>query len=116
LPALLAVTVQLTTSVTDVSTVGTLIEGKVAGNAIRKGKIVLPDGASVQGRIRRLERYDGSGGGDFIVGLEFTTVQVNGKPQPLYGDLLRLDRRPGVRQILSERVLAHGRGGYQSRN
>ena len=58
IPALLPVTLQLTTAITDRDSVGALIEAKVSGDVIRKGKIVIPDGSVVRGRIRRLERYN----------------------------------------------------------
>src|ERR1017187_6156741 len=94
-PALLPVTVQLITAITDNDAVGTLIEAKVSGDVVRKGKIIIPDGSPVRGRIRRLER---SGTGkDFIVGLEFTEVQVRGGPLRFYADLLWMDKRPEIR-------------------
>ncbi|MBZ5626749.1 MAG: hypothetical protein LAQ69_49940 [Acidobacteriia bacterium] len=73
-PALLPITVQLTTPITYKDTVGTLIEGRVSGDVMRKGKIMIPNGSVVRGRIRRLERHQRSSGGDFILGLEFTEV------------------------------------------
>lgn len=116
-PALLLITVQLTRPITWQDTVGTLIEGKVSGDVVRKGKIVIPDGSVVRGRIRRLERYQGSGSGDSIVGLEFTEVEASGGPLRFYADLLRIDRSPAIRPALSERVLvASGRGGYEARD
>jgi hypothetical protein len=51
-PALLLITVQLTTSISDQDTVGTLIEGKVSYDVLRKGKILIPKGSTVRGRIR----------------------------------------------------------------
>ena len=111
-PALLPVTVQLITAITDNDAVGTLIEAKVSGDVVRKGKIVIPDGSPVRGRIRRLER---SGTGkDFIVGLEFTEVQVRGGPLRFCADLLWMDKRPGIRPTLSEQVLVRTGSGYQT--
>jgi hypothetical protein len=94
IPALLLITLQLTTPVTDKDVVGTLIEGRVSGDVRHKGKIVISNGSVVRGRIRRLERYQEKWGGDFIVGLEFTEVEANGGPMPFYADLLRMDRTP----------------------
>jgi len=116
-PALLPITVQLTTPITYKNTVGTLIEGKVSGDVLRKGKIVIPNGSVVRGRIRRLERYQRSGSGDFIVGVEFTEVEASGGWLRFYADLLRIDRSPGIRATLSARVpVRDGRGGYQTRD
>jgi hypothetical protein len=114
-PALLLVTVQLTTSISDKDTVGTLIEGKVSGDVLRKGKILIPNGATVRGRIRRLERYQG--GGAFIVGLEFTEVAVRGGgPLLFYADLLRIDKNPRIKPTRSEEVLVRDTGGIQTRD
>jgi hypothetical protein len=116
-PALLSITVQLTTPVTYKDNVGTLIEGKVSGDVVRKGKVIIPKGSVVRGRIRRLERYQDSGRSDFIVGLEFTEVETAGGSMRFYADLLRFERSPGIRPALSERVLVRdGRGGYQARD
>lgn len=107
IPANQMVTVQLTTPVTSRDAVGSPIEARVVGAVLRKGLIVIPDGAAVRGRIRRLERFQGSGAAEFIVGIEFTEVDATGGPRPFYADLLRLDRVPGVRASLSERTVVH---------
>jgi hypothetical protein len=112
-PALLLITVQLTSSISDKDAVGTLIEGIVSGNVLRKGKILIPNGSVVRGRIRRLERY--RGGGAFIVGLEFTEVEVRGGILPFYADLLRIDKNPRIKPTLSERVLVRVEAGVQSK-
>jgi hypothetical protein len=113
-PALLLITVQLTTSISDKETVGTLIEGKVSHDVLRKGQILIPNGSVIRGRIRRLERYQG--GGAFIVGLEFTEVEVHGGLLPFYADLLRIDKNPRIQPTLSERVLVHDRVGVETRD
>jgi hypothetical protein len=110
LPALLKVTVQLTTQVSDKDTVGTLIDGKVSGDVLHNGKILIPTGSAVRGRIRRLERHEGSGAG-FIVGLEFTEVDLRGEPLMFYADLLRIDKNPRIKQTRSERIFVYGIGG-----
>ena len=112
-PALLLITVQLTTSISDKDTVGTIIEGKVSGDVLRKGKILIPNGSLVRGRIRRLERYEG--GGAFIVGLEFTELAVRGGSLPFYADLLRVDKSPRIKPTRSERVLVRDPGRVQTR-
>ncbi len=111
-PALLQVTVQLTSTITDRDTVGTLIEGAVSGDVLRRGKIVIPDGSVVHGRIRRLERRYREGS-DFIVGIEFTDVEVSGQPLRFYADLLRMDKNPAIRPALAESVIVRtSRGQY----
>ena len=115
-PALLPVAVRLTTPITENDTVGTPIEGGIAGDVRRRGKIVLPNGSVVRGRIRRLERFET--GRYFIVGLEFTEVKVNGESLRFYADLLSIDKKPGIRPTLSRQVLARGSssvsGGYRA--
>lgn len=113
-PALLRITVQLTTSISDQDAVGTLIEGRVSEDVLRKGRILIPNGSVVRGRIRRLERYQG--GATFIVGLEFTEVEVSGGGSlPFYADLLRIDKNPRIQPVLSERVLVADSAGVQAR-
>jgi hypothetical protein len=113
-PALLLVTVQLITPITYKDTVGSLIEGKISGDVLRKGKIVIPNGSVVRGRIRRLERYQNNGKGDFIVGLEFTDVEAIGGSMRFYADLLRMDHSPGIRPSLYEQVLVRNSAGEYS--
>lgn len=103
LPALLRVTIVATTPITDRDAPGKLIEGRVAGDVRRKGRVVLEDGAPVHGRIRRLQRYPGSD--RFIVSLEFTEVQAHGAPLRFYADLISLEKGRGVQPALRERVL-----------
>jgi hypothetical protein len=103
LPASLRVTVQVTTPITDRDAPGKLIEGRVAGDVRRKGRVVLEDGAPVHGRIRSLQRYQGSD--HFIVGLEFTEVQAQGAPLRFYADLVSVEKWEGVQAALRKEVL-----------
>jgi hypothetical protein len=116
IPALLQVTMQLVTPITDKDTVGTLIGARVSRDVVRKGKIIIPTGSTVRGRIRRLERYQESRGSDFIVGLEFTEVEVNGGSLRFYADLLRIDKFPGIRPSLSEQVMVKSGIGFEPRS
>jgi len=68
IPPFLEIAVLLATPVSDKDSVGTLIEGKTSGDVVQKGKVVVPDGSLVHGRIRRLEHYPDRG--VFGVGLE----------------------------------------------
>jgi hypothetical protein len=101
-PAFLEVTVLLTTPLSDSDAVGKLIEGRVSGNVMYKGKVAVPDGALVHGRVRRLERYPDKG--VYGVGLEFTEVEAQGEPMPFYADLLRLDKDPRIELGLTRRI------------
>ncbi len=88
IPALLKVTLQLTTPVSSEDIVGKLIEARVSTSVSHKGKIVLPAGAKVHGRIRRLEHFDEN---TWIIGLEFTEVETPEGKQLFYADLLDID-------------------------
>ena len=104
-PALLKLTIALTTPVSNTDAVGSLIEGKVVGNVVSRGKVAIADGAIIHGRIRRLEHYQGNDN-EFIVGLEFTELEASAGLQPFYADLLSIDRAPQVRIVLKEEVAA----------
>jgi hypothetical protein len=88
IPALLKVTLELTTPISGKDIVGTLIKARVSSNVNQKGKLVLPAGAVVHGRIRRLEHFDEN---TWIIGLEFTEVETPAGEQLFYADLLDID-------------------------
>lgn len=95
----LVVVVKLATAITDKAAVGSLIEGTVAGNVNYRGKVVVSDGATVTGRIRRLERSK-DGSGFFIVGLEFTEIASGGARQRFYADLQDYDGAAGPGKLM----------------
>jgi hypothetical protein len=101
LPAL-AVAIKLSTRVTDKTTVGALIEGVVDGNVQRKGKVLIPDGSPVRGRVRRLE-WNEDRGGYFVVGLEFTEIEAAGTRYRFFADLEGTDALPNLHQTLRVR-------------
>jgi hypothetical protein len=101
LPPGLQITVKLRSRISSDMAVGTLIDGVVGNNvAAKKATAVIAAGSLVRGRIRRMERYT-----DpfpyFVVGLEFTEVEVQGIQHRFYADLVEIDPAPGVEQILS---------------
>lgn len=99
LPGGLQIAVKLRSQVSGDTAVGTLIDGAVAGDVTAKHEVVIPSGSPVRGRIRRMERYT-----DpvpyFIVGLEFTEVEVQGIRHLFYADLVGIDPALGVELIL----------------
>jgi hypothetical protein len=111
IPPFLEVSVLLTTPVSDKDSVGTLIGGKISSDVVHKGKVVVPDGSLVHGRIRRLEHYPDRG--VFGVGLELTEVEVRGEWLPFYADLLRVDKDPRIQLELSSRVFVPRRSGVE---
>jgi hypothetical protein len=99
LPAL-QVVIKLSTRITDKTAVGTLIEGVVEGNVQqRKGKVLIPDGSPVRGRVRRLE-WNEDQGGYFVVALEFTEIEAAGTRYRFFADLVYQDTLPGVVQTI----------------
>ena len=91
----LDITTRLTTPITSATSVGSLIDATVSGNVPRKGKVLIPDGSPVRGRVRRLE-WNEEKGGYYIVGIEFTDIDAAGVRYRFYADLQNLDRVPGV--------------------
>ena len=116
-PPFLPILMQLATPVTEKDAVGTLIAATTSGDVIRKGKVVIPSGSVVHGRIRRLERFQVNGVSDeFALGLEFTEMEVNGEPLRFYADFVKfpkLDKHSPIRPNLSERVLVRTGSGVQ---
>src|SRR5207249_10846670 len=53
-----------------------------AATCAARGRSSIPNASVVRGRIRRLEHYQG--GGYFILGLEFTEVEANGRSLRFY--------------------------------
>jgi hypothetical protein len=98
LPAL-QIVVKLSTAITEKTTVGALIEGVVEGNVLRKKRVLIPDGAPVRGRVRRLDWHE-ENGGYFVVALEFTEIEAAGTRYRFFADLVDTDRLPGLRQSI----------------
>jgi|SRR5271157_244387 len=99
LPPGLRITVALSAPLSDAAPVGSLIEGKVAASVMQKGKVLVPEGALVKGRMRRLERY--SDAGDyFILALEFMQIETPSASLRFYSELQDVDRTEGVDMIL----------------
>jgi hypothetical protein len=119
-PAFLPILMQLATPVTEKDAVGTLIAATTSSNVIRKGKVVIPSGSVVRGRIRRLERYQAdSGRAEFVLGLEFTEIEVDGEPLRFYADFVKfpkLGKHSPIRPNLSEPVLVRTGSGVQATN
>jgi hypothetical protein len=91
----LAVIIALDAPLTDRAAVGELIEGHVAGNVVFHGKMAIPNGAAVHGRIRRLEHYT-SMDGYFAVGLEFTDVEAAGLATRFFAAMLSATPLPDL--------------------
>ena len=101
LPAL-PVVIKVSSRITDQTAVGTLIEGVVEGDVVRKGKVLIPSGSAVRGRVRRLE-WNEDKGGYFVVGLEFTEIEAAGTRYRFFAELTGTDPLPGLRQNIRTR-------------
>ncbi len=80
--------------------VGTPIDGVVAGDVKDKHTVVIPAGSPVGGRICRMKRYTAPFV-YFVVGIEFTEVEVEGIRHLFYAALVHIDPAPGVELTLS---------------
>jgi hypothetical protein len=107
LPPALRIAIALSAPLDDHAAVGSLIQGKVVGSVVQKGKVLVPEGALVEGLIRRLERY--SDAGDyFIVALEFTRLETPGGTLRFYADLQDVDRNNGAGMLLVDTLVESG--------
>lgn len=82
------------------STEGDLIKARLELPVKGKAGILIPTGALVEGRIRRLESYD-KPRRYFVVGLEFTEINFDGKRVAFTGGLERVDALRGLTWNLS---------------
>ena len=103
LPPGLPIVITLTTPVTAEAAVGALIEGKVSGAVRLRGQDLVPDGAPVRGRIRRLERFSDASGDYYILGLEFNEIELRDSVLRFFADLQKIDS-PGVEWLWSTSI------------
>ena len=95
LPKGIQVSMALVTPVTGRDLVGSLISARILSPVRSKGKVLIPEGATLRGRIRRLEHYEDQGG-YFVVGIEFTEIESDSAVVPFYADLQAVDRSAGI--------------------
>jgi hypothetical protein len=105
LPAGIPVTVELITAVRfGQAAAGDAIEGRLV-KPIRDGqKVLVAEGATIHGRLMRVETAYGRGG-EHTVALRWETVQVGGTMTPIYllPDRHSADRSAGVGNVLRRR-------------
>lgn len=107
-PAGLLVPILLASPLTNRSTVGEPVEAKVAGNVTAGGEILIPNGAVIRGRVRRLDHY-AEPDDYFVVSLEFDTIEAGGSLLRFYADLESLGDSAGVEWSLSNSRSSHVR-------
>ena len=116
LPKGLEVTLALAAPITEKDLVGSSISARVLSPVRSKGKVLIPEGATVRGRIRRLEHYDDQDG-YFVVGLEFTDIDkftdIESGPSAIrfYAELHDIDRSPGIEWKLRTSTTQRRSGG-----
>jgi hypothetical protein len=94
LPVLDIVT-RLATPIRSDTPVGSLLAATVSGNVPRKGRVLIPDGSTVRGIVRRME-WNAEKGGYYIVAIEFTDIDAFGVRYRFFADLQSLDRTTGI--------------------
>lgn len=95
LPAGLSVTIALNSPLTERSNVGEIIDGKIVGDVTARGSVLIPGGAIVHGRVRRLDTPPMLPG-YHAVGLEFTDIEGRGGSLRFFADLQSADPVPGL--------------------
>jgi hypothetical protein len=100
LPAGLAVTIELVAPLAAQMPVGSIVEARVAADVIDKKRVVIPAGAAVRGRIRRLD-LPGEGHDYYVVGLEFTHIETAAGTARFYAMFQDVEKRGSVKLMLS---------------
>jgi hypothetical protein len=85
LPAGLLVTLTIESPLSEKDAIGTTLEAAVVADVLNGRQVIIPAGAPVTGRLRRLDRDEESGG--FTVGIEFTEVRAADRVYRFYADL-----------------------------
>jgi hypothetical protein len=100
IPAGLELALRLTAAIDKDTSVGALIEATVPEDVRLKGRIVIPKGTAVTGRLRQLEKH--SDMGDYwVVSLEFIEIERSGSTERFFADWISADRIPGYDSVLS---------------
>ncbi len=102
LPAGIEIPVKLMTRLTFDMTVGALIDGVVQKNVVAKGRIAIPAGSPVRGRLRRLERYTDPRP-YYTVAIEYTELSIAGIRCRFDAALSRIDAAGNVSTTLTAR-------------
>jgi hypothetical protein len=99
LPAGLTLAIGLETAIDlDTASVGDLLSARVQVDVKHKGRVIVPKGALVSGRLRRLERYTDPEP-YFVVGLEFSEVAFSGHRARFFAAMEKIGATAGVGRI-----------------
>ena len=80
--------------------VGDAVTARLASDAVYKKKVLIPAGAVVKGRLRRLERSDEIKP-HYVVGLEFSTIETGRTVARFYGELESVQQVAGLARALT---------------
>lgn len=101
LPAGVALDLRLETAIdSSVVRVGDVMTARLASDAVHKKKVLIPAGAVVKGRLRRLERSEEIKP-HYVVGLEFSTIDTGRAVARFYGELESVQKVAGLARTLS---------------
>lgn len=101
LPAGVTLDLRLETAVDSTAArVGDPVTARLASDAVFKKKVLIPAGAIVKGRLRRMERSSEIKP-HFVVGLEFSTIETETTAARFYGVLESVQQVAGLAHSLS---------------
>jgi len=101
IPAGLRFSVRLTKPVdSQVAKVGDPLDAEIVSSVEYKHKLIVPKGAILRGRIRRLERFS-TPRPNYVVGLEFTDVEFPGHHARFFGEMLSVVPTAGLSLTVS---------------
>ncbi|HTS77801.1 MAG TPA: hypothetical protein VMG40_16435 [Bryobacteraceae bacterium] len=100
LPPGISISMELTQAISESAVEGDPVIARVSADARLKNQVVIPKGALLRGRIRRMERYS-KPVPHFIIGLEFVAIEAPPRRWTFHGSLERIDPVPGLSWFLS---------------
>jgi hypothetical protein len=101
LPAGVALELRLETAIDSSKVrVGDEVRARLASDAVYRKRVLIPAGAVVTGRLRRLERSDEIKP-HFVVGLEFATIETGLTKARFYGELESVQQVAGLARSLT---------------
>lgn len=101
LPAGVVLELRLETAIDSAKVrVGDAVTARLASDAVHKKKVLIPAGAVVTGRLRRLERSDEIKP-HFVVGLEFAIIETGLTKARFYGELESVQQVAGLARSLA---------------
>ena len=96
----ISISMELRRPISESAVEGDPVIAGVSADARFKNQVVIPKGALVRGRIRRMERYL-KPVPHFIVGVEFIAIEAAPRRWIFHGSLERIDPVPGLSWFLS---------------